>query len=128
VPPADGGHPGGRRTGGCYTTDGHRFLRYGEKEDTEGTPTWRQERFINNKEGHQRSKGPEGTETPRGPEGTAGGSGETPRGPEGTTGGSEQAARPQGPSSLGSEVGLSCVGPNRADMPHWPIAQRRLIV
>ena len=34
-PPADGGHPGGRRTGGRYTTDGHTSLRYGGREDTE---------------------------------------------------------------------------------------------
>ena len=54
-PPADGGHPGGRRagghpggrrTGGGYTTDGHTFLRYGGREDTEGAPTRRQGRFI----------------------------------------------------------------------------------
>ena len=53
-PPADGGHPGGRRTGGRadtpagsgrggrYTTDGHALSRHGGREDTEGAPTWRQ--------------------------------------------------------------------------------------
>ena len=33
------GHPGGRRTGGRYTTDGHKYstcLRYGGRGDTEG--------------------------------------------------------------------------------------------
>jgi hypothetical protein len=42
-----GGHPGGRRTGGRYTTDGHTCLRYGGREDAEGAPTWRQGRRIN---------------------------------------------------------------------------------
>jgi hypothetical protein len=51
-PPADGGHPGGRRagghpggrrTGGRYATDGHTCLRYGGREDVEGAPTRRQE-------------------------------------------------------------------------------------
>jgi hypothetical protein len=54
-PPADsghpggrrtGGHPGGRRTGGRYTTDGHACSRYGGKEDAEGAPTWRQGRDL----------------------------------------------------------------------------------
>jgi hypothetical protein len=58
--PADGGRtdtpaPGGRRTGGHsggrYNTNGHiiraRAMRYGEKGDMEGAPTWRQERYIN---------------------------------------------------------------------------------
>jgi hypothetical protein len=62
-PPADGGHPGGRRTGGRadtpagsgqgggrgrYTTDGNTCLRYGGREDTEGAPTLRQGRCIKN--------------------------------------------------------------------------------
>jgi hypothetical protein len=47
-PPADGGHPGGRRTGGCYTTDGHTCLRYGGREDAEGAQTRRQGRCISN--------------------------------------------------------------------------------
>ena len=50
-PPADGGHPSGRRTGGRadtpagggqggrYTTDGHTCLRHGGREDEEGAPT-----------------------------------------------------------------------------------------
>jgi hypothetical protein len=57
-PPPDGGHPGGRRTGGRadtpgggqgggYTTDGHTCLRYGGRGDTEGAPTWRQGIRIN---------------------------------------------------------------------------------
>jgi hypothetical protein len=46
-PPADGGHPGGRRTGGRYTADGNICLRYGGREDTEGAPAWRQGRRIN---------------------------------------------------------------------------------
>ena len=37
-PPADGGHPGGRRTGGRYTTDGHTCLRYGGKGGHGGSP------------------------------------------------------------------------------------------
>jgi hypothetical protein len=40
--PADGGYPGGRRTGGHpgghYSTNGHTCLRYRGKEDTEGAP------------------------------------------------------------------------------------------
>jgi hypothetical protein len=46
-PPADGGHPGGRRTGGRYTTDGHACSRYEGREDAEGAPTRRQGRRIN---------------------------------------------------------------------------------
>ena len=38
---------GGGQAGAILHTDEHTCLHYGEKEDTEGAPTWRQGRCIN---------------------------------------------------------------------------------